>query len=1120
MKKCVLFFLVVIMVVVKLQATTITMVDQVPWPQYFTDIKFDPNTGVLSYWDEYRPGEQFHRKHIIEFYYRNTEDPVTKILKVDMGGYITYTYGWKKNDWSYEETVIKDEDNKRVENKGTTYYGGKFYTDIRKQIAQCVAAGYTQLHVVIKGKEKISDQAGYQTYETTLNRGRYYGAHLNNYIDIDIDVDKFNTLSLSGNQEVEYGEDLVLEGVIQGFGNTIYRLQRSDDNLSWQTVETGNISKAEARAGKNIIFTISFKENGFTSKYYRLLAQDVNNGFQEATQSMLVKYLYNCTYDGETYKREAGEIFTLSKPKDCIYYKIISDFPVQRKNTGDYIEFTQPACNVEIQEGVQLYMVKFLDKDFNQLKLDIVECGSDATPPQVPEIEGYSFREWSGDITNVHKDMSVIALYDMGEDYSFNYYMSEHKNERYHVDGFLGDEHRAMLGDSIEFAAEVRTPAKSTLYYEVAMRDSEGEWQWTSGATVGVFTDEDAEKSESITFKKKVAVAYDYGNEMAFRNGFAFRFRLNSAGTTLYSEPYEFEVYYPITIKSQIEQGDGTKESLYVENPDGDAVTGAECLIPARYKDIIRIIRPNNNVGACLNFVRVNKPSISLNDGVDDDGSAWLECPGETEVIDVSVSKKVVWFSGTKETQAYDFSQEGLGKYQHAYYAEVVNCGSSISKIPQDPTWENRIFLGWKNDSWDEYADNAYLNVPAIDGIQLEFTAQWDDLPEPVYYTVNFYQKDGKTLIESKKVLEGDNAVPPDDSKIPNIAGYHFVGWDKNFNVVTKDLDIIALYGEDGKEWTVTYLNWDDEVLGTETVQDGCAAIANMTPMRENYAFVGWDKDLSHVYSDIVAKAQFSNESFTVTFRVDGVVAYTTQTSYGQDASTLYPYGIPEKKPTTTIVYIFKGWSPEPGIVTSDITFDAVFEEGIRTYKVIFQNWDHKEIETQQVEYGKAAKNPVQPTRSGYTFTGWDRDFDNIIADIVVTAQFKKNKGSSPEPDEPTPTYVVKLTTDGHGSIEVKETDINLKSVPKNTVLHLTAIPDNGYDFKRWADGNTKNPRMVTIIDDITYTAEFEPIQDSLNDLYNQSASSVRKMIIDGQVLILKDNDVYNVLGEKIKSKE
>ena len=42
------------------------------------------------------------------------------------------------------------------------------------------------------------------------------------------------------------------------------------------------------------------------------------------------------------------------------------------------------------------------------------------------------------------------------------------------------------------------------------------------------------------------------------------------------------------------------------------------------------------------------------------------------------------------------------------------------------------------------------------------------------------------------------------------------------------------------------------------------------------------------------------------------------------------------------------------------------------------------------------------------------------------------------------------------------------------TEITLTATPNNGYRFTQWSDGNTDNPRIITVTENKTYTAEFE----------------------------------------------
>lgn len=49
-------------------------------------------------------------------------------------------------------------------------------------------------------------------------------------------------------------------------------------------------------------------------------------------------------------------------------------------------------------------------------------------------------------------------------------------------------------------------------------------------------------------------------------------------------------------------------------------------------------------------------------------------------------------------------------------------------------------------------------------------------------------------------------------------------------------------------------------------------------------------------------------------------------------------------------------------------------------------------------------------------------------------------------------------------------------TIPDGAPLTLIATPSYGYEFVRWSDGDTSNPRLLTVATDATYTAEFAPI--------------------------------------------
>jgi len=92
---------------------------------------------------------------------------------------------------------------------------------------------------------------------------------------------------------------------------------------------------------------------------------------------------------------------------------------------------------------------------------------------------------------------------------------------------------------------------------------------------------------------------------------------------------------------------------------------------------------------------------------------------------------------------------------------------------------------------------------------------------------------------------------------------------------------------------------------------------------------------------------------------------------------------------TTLVITI---WEPPFNIaVLTCITVNYTFTVEANTYAVSFFDWDGSLIDAQTVEHGKDATAPADPTREGYTFTGWDKDFNNITGDLTVTAQYKIN---------------------------------------------------------------------------------------------------------------------------------
>ncbi len=62
------------------------------------------------------------------------------------------------------------------------------------------------------------------------------------------------------------------------------------------------------------------------------------------------------------------------------------------------------------------------------------------------------------------------------------------------------------------------------------------------------------------------------------------------------------------------------------------------------------------------------------------------------------------------------------------------------------------------------------------------------------------------------------------------------------------------------------------------------------------------------------------------------------------------------------------------------------------TFTVIFKDFNGTVLKTQKVEKGKSATAPEDPKRENFKFSGWDKAFNKITSDLVVTATYTTTK--------------------------------------------------------------------------------------------------------------------------------
>ena len=284
---------------------------------------------------------------------------------------------------------------------------------------------------------------------------------------------------------------------------------------------------------------------------------------------------------------------------------------------------------------------------------------------------------------------------------------------------------------------------------------------------------------------------------------------------------------------------------------------------------------------------------------------------------------------------------------------------------PSDPKREGYTFKGW---------DKAIDHVKA----DLTVTAQY----EINTYTVTFYDREGK-VISTQTVKWNEAAETPET---PAWDGHTFTAWDTDFEHVKADLDIKPVY--DTILYTVKFVDWNGNELKAEKVEYGQSATAPVNPVRDGYTFIGWDGFFNEVTADITIKAQYEINTYTVRFydREDNVIS--TQTVEWNEAAK-------EPELETWEGHLFTGWSAAFDHVKSNLDIKPVYE--VRTYTVTFIGFDGKKLGEQAVYWNEAAGGITAPEVEGYTFTGWDKDFEHVTSDMIVTAQYQKDPATGIE---------------------------------------------------------------------------------------------------------------------------
>ena len=191
---------------------------------------------------------------------------------------------------------------------------------------------------------------------------------------------------------------------------------------------------------------------------------------------------------------------------------------------------------------------------------------------------------------------------------------------------------------------------------------------------------------------------------------------------------------------------------------------------------------------------------------------------------------------------------------------------------------------------------------------------------------------------------------------------------------------------------TVTFLS-DGEHTAPPQIRANAPADQPADPTKEGYTFIGWYNGESEwdfeapVTTGLILTAKWQVNQYTITFKPE---------NGGQDIVIKQDYGTAITAPAnpTKTGYTFAGWDKTipTTMPAGNMTITAQWQ--VNQYTITFKPENGGQDIVIKQDYGTAITAPANPTKTGYTFAGWDKTIPSTMpaGDMTITARWTENR--------------------------------------------------------------------------------------------------------------------------------
>lgn len=599
------------------------------------------------------------------------------------------------------------------------------------------------------------------------------------------------------------------------------------------------------------------------------------------------------------------------------------------------------------------YTVTFYDWNGAILKAQTVKQGEAATAPTAPTRTGYTFAGWDTDFTNVQSDLSVTATYTQNSQPVTTYTVK-----------FCDWNGTVLKTQTVQQGQSATAPTAPT-------REGYTFTGWDKN-----FTNVQGDLFVYAMYTQN-SVEPEPDSELKYTTQFNAGANGWIEGTVWYNQTEKIVAYTSPLYRAQ---GDKVTKLRITVNRDqkGDKFF---CLSELEFYDA-----NGSKIALSASNVTSNADHNALNAIPDGGGLAAL-------------------FDGQTSTYFHS-AWQNMPVGDHYLEITLPNGGYdafSFKMLSRARTIENgRVY--------DQSHTFPGVMVMAT---AVELVVSGTPEPEPEY-TVTFYDWNN-TVLKTQKVKKGEAATAPAN---PTREGYTFTGWDKAFANVQSDLNVYAVYTQNVQPDPDPQPELDNDAVyyisqpyngGTSwAIAEGGSAMnintklgitADGADARQQFAFITNDGGKTHYLYHPAEKKYVNKDNTLSTTPRDAV--YFMAGAY-ENTFVVYFDNDHVINTNSTDGLIINRWGPLSGWGQADggnscqITAVEQTPEPEPTYTVTFYDWDNTVLKTQTVVKGQSATAPAAPTREGYTFTGWDKSFTNVQANLSVKAVYTQN---SVEPD-------------------------------------------------------------------------------------------------------------------------